>query len=132
MGLHISVALPGLENTGGMDVSSTKLFRYHQKSGKRATQAGRASFHLEKKEMRYQRKEGRKRVEACYNRRIIVLPFDGSASRLNELSSASDPTEPVPAHGMGANDPIIRRLRAMADYDDWEDLADLVVAEEVC
>lgn len=77
-GLHIRLEPPdtGTGSMGDMDVASSKLFRYQQKMGTSSPAPGLASEQGNKKEYRYQRKEGRYRMKAARKGRIIVLPFN--------------------------------------------------------
>lgn len=78
LGLQIRVEPPdmGIGSMNEMDVASSKLFRYQQKLGTSSPAPGRASEQADKKECKYQRKEGRYRMKAARKGRIIVLPFN--------------------------------------------------------
>ena len=75
LGLHVRIEPPGVGKMDGMDVASTKLFRYQQKMGTRSPAPGVASKQGDKKEYKYQYREGRDRMKAAHKGRIIVLPF---------------------------------------------------------
>ena len=76
LGLHVRIEPPGVGNMDGMDVASTKLFRYQQKLGTLSPAPGVASKQgNSKKEYRYESREGRDRMKAAHKGRIIVLPF---------------------------------------------------------
>lgn len=75
LGLHVRIEPPGVGEMDGMDVASSKLFRYQQKKGTVSPAPGVASKQGDKKEYRYQFKEGRHRMKAARKGRIIVLPF---------------------------------------------------------
>lgn len=76
LGLHVRIEPPGIGEMDGMDVASSKLFRYQQKRGTSSPAPGVASREGDKKEFKYQSKEGRYRMKAARKGRIIVLPFD--------------------------------------------------------
>lgn len=75
LGLHIRIEPPGIGDMDGMDVASSKLFRYQQKMGTSSPAPGVASKQADEKEYKYQLKEGRYRMKAARKGRIIVLPF---------------------------------------------------------
>ena len=75
LGLHIRVEPPDIGKTDSMDVASSKLFKYQQKRGTVSPAPGVASKQGDKKEYKYQSKEGRYRLKAMRKCRIIVLPF---------------------------------------------------------
>ena len=77
LGLQIRIEPPGMDigNMSSMDVASSKLFRYQQKKGTPSPAPGVASKQGNKKEHRYQYKEGRYRMKAVRKGRIVVLPF---------------------------------------------------------
>lgn len=75
LGLHIRIEPPGVGKMDGMDVASSKLFRHQQKMGTSSPAPGVASKQADKKEYRYQLREGRYRMKAARKGRIIVLPF---------------------------------------------------------
>ena len=81
LGLHVRVEPPGIgfDNMNEMDVTSTKLFRYHQKVGIVAPAPGVMSKNGVKKEYRYQVKEGRYRMKAARKGRIIFVPHKAAA-----------------------------------------------------
>lgn len=76
LGLHVRIEPPGVGEMNDMDVTSTKLFRYQQKMGTSSPAPGVASKQGDKREYRYQYKEGRYRMKAARKGRIIVLPFN--------------------------------------------------------
>lgn len=76
LGLQIRVEPPGIGKMDGMDVASTKLFRYQQKMGTSSPAPGIASKQGDEKEYKYQSKEGRYRMKAARKVRIIVLPLN--------------------------------------------------------
>lgn len=75
LGLQIRIEPPGVGKVIDMDVTSTKLFKYQQKIGITSPAPGVASNRGDKKEHRYQSKEGRYRVKAVHKARIVILPF---------------------------------------------------------
>ena len=75
LGLHIVVAVPGHGDMGGMDIASTKLYKYQEKTGVTSRKPGVASRAGGHKAARYQMKEGHQRVKAGRKARIVVLPF---------------------------------------------------------
>ena len=75
LGLHIRLEPPGFGKMDGMDVASSKLFRYQQKMGTSSPAPGVASEQGDKKEYKYQSREGRYRMKAACKARIIVLPY---------------------------------------------------------
>ena len=75
LGLHIRIEPPGCGRMDGMDVASSKLFRYQQKMGTSSPAPGVASEQGDKKEYKYQSREGRYRMKAACKARIIVLPY---------------------------------------------------------
>ena len=75
LGLRVDVEVPGNGNMDGMDVASTKLFRYQQKFGTTSPLAGAASKYATAREARYQSKEGHQRVKAAHKARIIFVPL---------------------------------------------------------
>jgi len=76
MGLHATVEPPGCGNMADSDVTSTKLFKYHQKHGFASEQPGCARKFAGVKELRCQYKEGRGRTVAARRGRIVVLPLN--------------------------------------------------------
>ena len=76
LGLHVRIEPPGVGRMDGMDVASSKLFRYQQKMGTSSPAPGVASIQADKKEYKYQFKEGRYRMKAAQKGRIVVLPLD--------------------------------------------------------
>jgi len=80
LGLRVVIAIPGNGTMKDMDVASSKLFRYQQKVGTTAPMPGAASKGADRKEERYQIKEGHSRVKAAHRARIIVMPYGGSAT----------------------------------------------------
>ena len=75
LGLHVQIMPPGIGQMDGMDVASSKLYKYQQKMGTSSPAPGVASTGGDKKEYRYQYKEGRHRMKATGKGRIIVLPY---------------------------------------------------------
>ena len=75
LGLHVQVVPPGIGQMNGMDVASSKLYKYQQKVGTSSPAPGVASVGGDKKEYKYQYKEGRHRMKATGKGRIIVLPY---------------------------------------------------------
>lgn len=76
LGLQIRIEPPGIGKTDGMDVASTKLFKYQQKMGTSSPVPGIASRQGDEKEYKYQSKEGRYRIKAARKARIIILPLN--------------------------------------------------------
>ena len=76
LGLHVRVEPPGVGRMDDMDVASSKLFRYQRKMGTSSPGPGLASEQADKKEYKYQFKEGRYRLKAAQKGRIIILPLD--------------------------------------------------------
>ena len=75
LGLHIRIEPPGIGRLDGMDVSSSKLFRYQRKMGTFSPTPGVASQYGDEKEVRYQMREGRYHMKAARKGRIVVLPL---------------------------------------------------------
>ena len=75
LGLHVRIEPPGIGRMDGMDIASSKLFRYQQKMGTSSPAAGFASEQADKKECKYEVKEGRYRMKAVRKGRIILLPY---------------------------------------------------------
>lgn len=71
--------MPGCGKMEDMDVSSTKLFKYQEKKGVSSLTPGMATSRSDKKEQKYQIKEGRYRVKAARKGRIIVVRLEPSA-----------------------------------------------------
>lgn len=88
LGLQVRVEPSGMGMTDGMDVTSTKLFRYQQKMGISSPAPGVVSAEADKKEYKYQSQEGRYRVKAVRKTRIVVLPF----SMVRPVSSQRETT----------------------------------------
>lgn len=76
-GLAVRVDIPGNVNgMAKMDVSSTKLFKYRQKSDLGLSRFGLTDEGAQgKKIRRYQRKEGRARRKAALKGRIVIIPM---------------------------------------------------------
>ena len=75
LGLHVRIEPPGIGNMDGMDITSSKLYKYQQKMGTSSPAPGTASKLGDKKEYRYQYKEGRHRMKATRKCRVIILPY---------------------------------------------------------
>ena len=75
LGLHVHIVPPGIGQMDGMDVASSKLYKYQQKVGISSPAPGVASNGGDKKEYRYQYKESRHRMKATGKGRIIFLPY---------------------------------------------------------
>ena len=75
LGLHVEIKPPGVSGMEGMDLASSKLFRYQRKMGISSPAAGMASEQGDSKEMRYHFEEGRSRLKASQKGRIVVLPI---------------------------------------------------------
>ncbi|CAD6585751.1 MAG: hypothetical protein ASARMPRED_002306 [Alectoria sarmentosa] len=75
LGLQIRVEPPGIGKMNGMDVASSKLFRYQQQMGISSPAPGIASRQGDEKEYKYQSKEDRYRMKAARKVRIVVLPL---------------------------------------------------------
>lgn len=73
--LHVRIEPPGIGMMDGMDVASSKLYKYQRKMGTYSPAPGVASEQGDKKEYKYQRKEGRHRMKATGKGRIIILPY---------------------------------------------------------
>ena len=73
--LHVRIEPPGVGKTDGLDIASSKLFRYQQKMGIASPAAGVASEQADTKEYRYQSREGRYRMKAMRKGRVIVVPL---------------------------------------------------------
>ncbi len=80
LGLHVRIEPPGVGRMDGMDVSSTKLFRYQQKMGRSAPAAGAVADQWDEKEYRYQAREDHYRMKAARKGRIVFLPFKVASS----------------------------------------------------
>lgn len=78
LALHVAVTLPGSGVAGDADVSSTKMFKYREKYGSRATLAAGTSnsWIPDPKEKKYRFKEGKYRWKAAQKGRIVVLPLE--------------------------------------------------------
>ena len=76
LGLCVRIEPPGIGKTEGMDVASSKLFKYQQKMGTSSAAPGVASKQGDKKEHKYESKEGRYRTKAMRKGRIIVQPYN--------------------------------------------------------
>ena len=83
LGLQVTIATPGHGSMDGMDVASTKLFKFQQKAGIATSRAGAASGIGGPKEARYQILEGHQRVKAAHRARIIFVPVDRPAPENN-------------------------------------------------
>ena len=103
LGLHIRVEPPDIGKTDSMDVASSKLFKYQQKMGTVSPAPGVASKQGDKKEYKYQSKEGRYRLKAIRKCRIIVLPFKpalpprrttGSLDRVGQIEGTTARASP--------------------------------------
>ena len=133
LGLHIRVEPPDIGKTDSMDVASSKLFKYQQKRGTVSPAPGIASKQGDKKEYKYQSKEGRYRLKAMRKCRIIALPFKpalpqrrttGSTGRVGQIegtTAAANPSIQDFAHSnprqSGSQDPD--RTRALAQRLSW-------------
>lgn len=73
--LHVRIEPPGIGMMDDMDVASSKLYRYQQKMGTSSPAPGVASEHGDKKEYKYQHREGRDRMKATRKGRIVILPY---------------------------------------------------------
>ena len=76
LGLHVRVEPPNIGRMDGMDVSSSKLYKYQQKMGTSSPAPGIASIGGDKKEYKYQTKEGRRRMKSLRKGRIVFLPYE--------------------------------------------------------
>ncbi len=76
LGLHVRVEPPGIANLDGMDVASSKLFRYQHKMGTSSPAPGVSSTQEHRKEYRYRSMEGHYRMNAARKARVVVLPFN--------------------------------------------------------
>ena len=81
-GMLVRVDIPGHhKGMKNMDLSTSKLYRYQQKTGSSSPAAGAIrplalGTKNAKKELRYHRREGRARVKAALKARIVVVPLD--------------------------------------------------------
>lgn len=73
-----------------MDVSSTKLYKYQRKMGTSSPAPGIASEQGDKKEYKYQRKEGRYRMKAVRKGRIVIMPYSAIDAVTLQPYSGSD------------------------------------------
>ena len=133
LGLHIRVEPPDIGKTDNMDVASSKLFKYQQKRGTVSPAAGVASMQGDKKEHKYQSREGRYRLKAMRKCRIIVLPFEpalpqrrltgsqGQVGQIEGTTATASPSIQGCAHSMprqiGSQDPD--RTPALAQRPSW-------------
>ena len=87
-GLAVRVDIPGNVNgMANMDVSSTKLFKYRQKSDLGLSRFGLTDEGAQgKKVRRYQKKEGRARRKAALKGRIVIIPMFQEGPLLREPS----------------------------------------------
>ena len=76
LGLHVRVEPPGFANMDGMDVSSSKLFRYQHEMDTSSPAPDVSSRRRRWKEYRYQSVEYNYRMNAAHKARVVVLPFD--------------------------------------------------------
>ena len=88
LGLHVRIEPPGVGRMDAMDISSSKLYKYQHKVGTSSPAPGVASKGGDKKEYRYQFKEGRHRMKARQKGRIIILPY--KATRVGGSTYCSD------------------------------------------
>ena len=75
LGLHVHIVPPGIGQLDGMDVASSKLYKYQQKVGISSPAPGVASNGGDKKEYRYQYKESGHRMKETGMGGIIILPY---------------------------------------------------------
>ena len=75
LGLHVQIMPPGVGQMDDMDVASSKLYKYQQKIGTCSPAPGVASQGADKKEYKYQVREGRHRMKATGKGRIIITPY---------------------------------------------------------
>ena len=76
LGLHATVEAPASGDMKGAEVASTKLFRYQQKKRIESECAGTATLTADRKELRYEEREGRQRVKAARKGRIVIAPLE--------------------------------------------------------
>ncbi|CAF9921630.1 hypothetical protein IMSHALPRED_005224 [Imshaugia aleurites] len=76
LGLEVRIEPSEMGTLDGMDVASSKLFKYQQKMGTSSPAPGVASTEEDEKEKSYQAKERHHRETALHRSRIVVLPFD--------------------------------------------------------
>lgn len=88
--LHVRIEPPGIGIMDGMDVSSSKLYKYQRKMGTSSPAPGVASEHGDMKEYKYQRKEGRHRMKATRKGRIVILPYRAVDALSLQSCSGSD------------------------------------------
>lgn len=100
LGLHVRIEPPGIGKTMDyMDVASSKLFRYQQKMGITSRSQGVTSEQPNKKECRYQIREGRYRMKAAQKGRIVVLPYRKVYVARSQLSTTSEGSRNNPSQG---------------------------------
>ena len=78
LGLQVRIEPPnhfGARDMATMDVSSTKLFKHQEKKGVYSSSTGGLSESADKKEVRYEGKEGKYRTKAARKGRILILPI---------------------------------------------------------
>ena len=100
LGLHVRVEPPNIGRMDGMDVASSKLYKYQQKMGTSSPVPGIASMGGDRKEYKYQIKEGRHRMKMLRKGRIVVLPYEAVdtlpvQSRMTGLESYAGQTQGV-------------------------------------
>ena len=107
LGLYVLIDEPQVGGSIQMDVASTKLYKYQQRRGITSAFAGAASDNADRKECKYQRREGRQRMKATMKARIVILPFDmvkaacaaveRKEARTPPLQSAQGGDGPIPS-----------------------------------
>ena len=88
LGLHVAVEMPKSGNMHGADVASTKLFRFQQRRGIQSQRAGTAGKGAQRRELRYQYKEGRQRVKALRRGRVVVTPWKMVSAAVSAVPEA--------------------------------------------
>ncbi len=76
LGLHVRVEPPGVANMDGMDVATSKHFRYQHEMGTSSPAPDVTSRQGHRKWYRYQSMEGHYRINAARKARVVVLPFN--------------------------------------------------------
>ena len=100
LGLHVRIEPPGIGKMDGMDVASSKLFKYQQKMGTSSPAPGVASKQGDKKEYKYQSKEGRYRMKAVRKGRIIVLPYNTGNSMPSQSRTTGSESQNLQTEGV--------------------------------
>ena len=97
LGLQVRIEPPNCfraRDMSTMDVSSTKLFKYHEKKGVYPSSTDGISKSVDKKEVKYARKEVKYRTKAARKGRILISPIQPET-----LQAEVDDSEAVSSNG---------------------------------